>query len=353
LNRSSVNIALGLKSELLDLSDERWLAFASSRPEVSIFHHPAWTKLLAESYGYQPFIMAVSNSEDRILAGLPMIEMRSSLSGRSWVCLPFTDHCALLSSDYQYSGYLFDCLGRYYSERQLHRLEIRCEPPMPLDPPLRLLYVRHSMSLCPDLDAVASRFHDTHQKNIKVAQRKGLRIERGCSPEHMDAFYGLQLLTRQRKGIPVQPRSFFELLRTGLLENGLGFILLAYKDDECLAAAIFLHWQQTLTYKYSASSLEGRNLCPNNLILWSAIRWGCENGHTLLDMGRTDLANSGLRWFKTGWGAEEVPLYYYAFPSTVRNLGDSGSTRILRRLIRNSPSWVCRLSGELFYRYLG
>jgi hypothetical protein len=353
LNNKLANLLLDMKGTLLDLSDERWVAFASSQPQANIFHHPAWIRLLADSYGYHPFIITICNPDDQILAGLPMIEIRSRLSGQSWVSLPFTDHCWLLCSDPPSSEYLSSCLGNYYRERELHKLEMRCEFPILSDVQSNQLYVRHFINLCPDVEAVASRFHKTHLKNLKVAQKKGVRIERGSSQAHMDSFYRLQVLTRQRKGLPIQPRKFFELLTANLLENGLGFILLAYQGDVCLAGAVFLHWQQTLTYKYSASRPEGRNLCPGNLILSSAIRWGCENGYAVFDMGRTDLDNSGLRWFKKGWGAEEVPLCYSTLPPTVKHSGNDSLTMFIKTLIRKSPTWVCKFSGELFYKYLG
>ena len=340
-----------LKFFLLDLSDERWMAFATQQSQVNIFHHPAWARLLAESYGYHPFIVAVCNSEQQILAGLLMIETKGKLFGTRWVSLPFTDYCQPLYSDFQSFEYLSDRLGHYCNEKKIHKLEVRYE--LPTYPGSEYKYVRHLVNLCPDVNTVANRFHDTHLKNIKVAQKKSVRIERGCSQEHMDAFYRLQVLTRQRKGIPVQPRKFFGLLRADILDNGLGFILLAYRDDECLAGAVFLHWQHTLTYKYSASSPEGRNLCPNNLILWTAINWGCKNGYTIFDMGRTELDNSGLRWFKNGWGAEEMPLYYFTQPGVDKRSGNSRFMPLLKTLICKSPVWVCRLTGELFYRYSG
>ena len=353
MNNKSTNLPLDLKTVLLDLSDERWVAFALTQPQANIFHHPAWSKLLTDSYDYHPFIIAVCNQDDQILAGLPMIEMGSRLSRKSWVSLPFTDYCEPLYPDPKYSEYLSARLINYYNERNLSKIEIRCELPLHSDARSNLSYVRHSINLCPDVDTVMSRFHNTHLKNLKVAQKKGVHIERGSSHDNMDAFYRLHVLTRKRKGVPVQPRKFFELLSTNLLENKLGFILLAYQGIECLAGAVFLHWQKTLTYKYSASSPEGRNLCPNNLILWSAIRWGCENGYTIFDMGRTDLDNSGLRWFKKGWGAEEVPLYYSSLPPMVKHPGNGDSARIIKTLIRNSPTWVCKLAGELFYKHFG
>ena len=86
--------------------------------------------------------------------------------------------------------------------------------------------------------------------------------------------------------------------------------MLAYQGNQPLAAGLFLHWQQTLTYKYAASSDQVQSLRPNYLLTWTAIRWGCENGFRIFDFGRTDVADIGLRTFKSRWGAVELPLIY-------------------------------------------
>jgi hypothetical protein len=353
LNDKLLNAPLGMKSVFLDLADTRWITFASSQPEVNIFHHPAWTQLLADSYGNHPYIIAVCDQDNQIVAGLPILEVKNGLFGKRLVSLPFTDHCWLLSSNPHASEYLYECLCDYFHERKNQEIELRCGPPIPAIARTNSFFVRHFINLCPDLEAVAKRFHQTHLKNLKVAQKKGVHIERGVSQEYLDTFYHLQVLTRQRKGIPVQPRKFFELLRANLLEKGLGFISLAYQGNECLAGAVFLHWQKTLTYKYSASNSKGRNLCPNNMILWSAIRWGCENDYIVFDMGRTELDNSGLRWFKKGWGAEEVPLQYFTLGSVDNHNRNNNYKKIAKSLIRFFPTWVCRLTGEVLYRYFG
>ena len=92
---------------------------------------------------------------------------------------------------------------------------------------------------------------------------------------------------------------------------------------------------------------------PNNLLFWTAIRWGCENGDTLFDIGKTDLANTGLREFKSGWGAKEMPLAYSTLsPEPPRSI--TGKLMpILQKVIRNSPLWVCRAMGELLYKHFG
>jgi len=337
----------------LDLDDARWRALTATDPQAHVFHQPTWAKLLAECYGYRPFVIGVRSADNSIGAGLPAMEIGSLLTGRRWTSLPFTDHCAPLHYGAESLGCLADGLVHLSREQSTPRIELRCE--LPSQPGIRFYshQVLHMLPLCRDSDSVASRFHSTHRRNIKVAQKRGVHIERGEKREHLKAFYRLHLRTRRRQGIPIQPWRFFDLLGSSLIEKGLGFVLLAYKDDECLAAAVFLHWQRTLTYKYGASAEKGLDLRPNNLLFWTAILWGCDNGYTRFDMGRTDLDNTGLRAFKTGWGADEMPLTYSVIGSAPPALGPGRPTRIARTVIRNSPGWVCRVAGELLYKHFG
>ena len=138
-----------------------------------------------------------------------------------------------------------------------------------------------------------------------------------------------------------------------MIEPGLGYVSLAYMNNECVAADIFLHWQKTITYKYSAGMDTARDLRANYLLMWDAIRWGCESGFTWLDLGRSELSNTGLRTFKERWGAEETPLTYMALPTKPADLLQSRLMPPLHAVIRHSPAWVCQVIGELLYRYVG
>jgi lipid II:glycine glycyltransferase (peptidoglycan interpeptide bridge formation enzyme) len=153
--------------------------------------------------------------------------------------------------------------------------------------------------------------------------------------------------------MPAQPWSFFDLLGRRLLETGLGFALLALKDDQCLAGAVFLRWGETLTYKFGASSRTECALQPNYLLFDTAIRWGCDHHCTQLDLGRTDLANAGLRTFKDRWGAHEFPLAYSVMAPASNRHAAGPWLRNLSWFIRHSPPWVARISGEMLYRHFG
>jgi CelD/BcsL family acetyltransferase involved in cellulose biosynthesis len=334
---------------LLDLQDERWVALLTRAPQANIFHHPAWSDLLAQSYGYRPFVVAVADAAGRITAGLPMMEIRSALTGRRQVALPFTDHCSPL--------YVDEVALQQLTAELVGLSETAGAPPMTVRAALPGLpsyahYVLHTLRLSADPEEVAGRLHSTCRRNIQVAKKRGVRIERSDSLQGLAQFYRLHQRTRRRQGVPVQPWGFFARLGRDLLQRGLGFILLAYAGETCIAGAVFLHWGRTLTYKYGASAEEYLSLRPNNLLFWSAIQWACEHGFAVLDFGRTDLEQAGLRTFKASWGAEEQRLYYTNLSGAPPARAPALS-KALRVLIRNSPLWLGRIVGQGLYRHFG
>ena len=92
----------------MDPSDERWKAYVDSIPYANIFHHPAWIGLIAECYGYRPFVVAICDERGALTAGLPLMEIKSAFFGRRWVSLPFSDHCIPLSQDGNQQQKLFE-----------------------------------------------------------------------------------------------------------------------------------------------------------------------------------------------------------------------------------------------------
>jgi CelD/BcsL family acetyltransferase involved in cellulose biosynthesis len=348
---NSKRITPKIDSQFLHPLDRRWLEYVKLKPDATIFHHPTWLNLLKECYGYRPFIFALCDTTGEIKAGLPVIEIRN-LSRRRWVSLPFSDYCPPLFDDPESLAQITNDLTTLYQTGVVPNIEVRWDlPPHPLIQS-NVSYYLHTLKLDSDPQLVHRNFKRTHRQNISTAEERGVRIEWGREPNDLSHFYSMQLETRRRKGVPVQPRKFFELIGKEILGQGLGFILLAYKDNRCLAGGLFLHWQQTLTYKYAASSGEDQECRPNNLLSWIAMRWGCENGYSVFDLGRSEPENSGLRRFKCGWGAEESPLIYSSLSGKPAGNHNGKLKSIMGSVIRKSPSWVCRMTGEILYRYI-
>lgn len=332
--------------ELLPPEDPRWAAFAFQQPQANIFHHPAWLGLLADCYHRRAWIAACLDARGDIAAGVPLMEAGRWPGGQRWVSLPFSDHCIPLARSPEALQHLLAALRAAHQSRGLSALELRWDC---AGFQTRSAHVLHTIPLQDGLAVASQRVHSMHRRNARAAEKRGVCVDLDTSRAGMEAYYHLHLETRQRQGVPIQPRLFFELLSERLVERGLGFVLLARSEGRPLAGAVFLAWGATLTYKYGASTLDGLNLRPNDLIFWRALQWGCQNGFAALDLGRTDLENEGLREFKSRWGAQEQALVYSYVPAAPQQT----TSRWLpwaQFVIRRSPRWVCRAMGEVLYR---
>jgi hypothetical protein len=341
--------------KLLDPWDARWVTLIVTQPEATVFHHPAWTELLKMCYGYQPTLLASLGASGQPVAALPLMRIHSWLTGQRAVSVPFSDFCPPLTLDDASLADLIEELKSWRRQNKVPEIQIRWPLPCVDGVYPTETFAKHITRLDTESEKVYRSFGKTQvQQCIRKAEREGVSIGMSDKWEDLRLFYGLHLGTRRRLGIPIQPLRFFRLLWARLISQGFGFVLLAYKESQLLAGAVFLHWNRTLTYKYSASDPAYWKLRPNNLLLWHAIRWGCEHGYEVFDWGRTDLDNKGLREFKLGWGSEEQILHYSVLTDRPSKTWVAGKTRrLLTPLIQRSPTWVCRVLGELLYRHFG
>jgi hypothetical protein len=285
---------------------------------------------------------------ERPLGGVPVLEVKA-LGRPRWISLPFTDATSPLVVDAHAAGLERELSATMHAAR-VRRFEIRGTFPgrESVSTPVAL---SHVIRLGPDPDAVHARFRAQVRRNLQTAERAGLIVRRAETERDLvETFYRLQPQTRRRLGVPIQPRPWFRLLWRRILEPGLGFLTLAYDGRTPVAGGVFLTWNGRITNKYSASSTAGWGLRPNNAIFWDAIRFGCVEGFTDFDFGRTDSDADGLRRFKLGWGSIEQPLRYTFLGEQPRPRAHGGE--LAQRVIRRSPPVVTRVLGELLYRYV-
>jgi len=338
---------------LLDPKDPRWFDFVDSHPNANLFHHPAWMNLLQKCYGYSPRALAVFNDKGNICAGIPFMEVNSWLTRKRWISLPFSDHCMPLFDNQESLAQLVNWFNQAYSENRVSNIELRWK--FPDSPSLKIGpdYFRHIIPLNPDPEEVARKFKRTHKQNISTAENRGVRVESGNQLEHIKKYYQLQLETRRRHGVPAQPWHFFKEIVPILFNQGLGFVQLAYYDDECIAGIVFFHWHNSIIAKYAASKEDTLQLRPNNLLFWTGIEWACKHGYSSFDFGRTEASNTGLIRYKRGWGTIEEHLSYSSFSEKPISSQEGKIHHLIQSVIRKSPLWLCRISGEILYKHFG
>lgn len=332
-----------------------WAELVDAAPTAEIFHHPRWLGLLRDQYGYE-FSACCVRGEHGIEAALPLAHVASRLTGKRLVSLPFSDVCSPLlaaGAGLEALGALGDAVAGHAHERGLELTIHGAMPSIP-DGFVSERFVTHELALPGDPDEAERGASKSLRRGVAKARKEGLRAERRTDAGALDAFYRLHLRTRQRLGVPTQPKRFIGRFEN-LFTAGLGAVWLVLDGDEPVAAAVFLVHNGTVTYKYGASAAEALPKRPNNLLMLEAIRWGCEQGQSKFDFGRTDLDNEGLRRFKCSWGAEELPLSYTYLTRTEPAAAGEPSLRerLMTRTIQRSPAVVGRLAGEMLYRHVG
>jgi len=330
------------------IDDPQWLAFLKSQPQATAFHHPAWARALAETYGFRPLVLADAEAGGAIVAGLPLLDLGGS--HRKFASLPYTDYCPPLATSQFGLTRLTRELVEWRQARNLRELAVHGA--IATMPGVHLVSraVRHVLPLACSTEQLLARLKGGPvARAIRKARREGVHAELSRASDDLETFYALHLQTRRRLGVPVQPRRFLEMLWTHVITPGLGFVVLARLKGRPIAGALFLAWNGNLIYKFGASDHRYWELRPNNLVIWTALEWACQQDYRLLDLGRTDLDNQGLRDFKSRWGAREMPLVYAYLAARPPGSMPRLLTRGVARVIQSSPPIVCRAIGELLY----
>lgn len=330
-----------------------WDSLLDTHPDTCFFHSSAWARVLHETYGHEPvYFCDIENN--RLQGLLPLMEVRTPLLGTCGVSLPFTDVCPPIFSRRDMGWDPYEMAIRLGQTRGWKSLECRSRDHRWPGAVPSVAFYAHSIALDRTTENAFKAVKSTVRTAVKKAQASGLSIQFDQSAAAIPAFYRLQSLTRSRHGLPPQPRRFFESIGRHVLATGSGVIVSASLGRKPIAAAVFFYRGKQAFFKYGASDYRFQNLRPNNLVMWEAIKWLKERGITSLHLGRTSLANTGLRRFKLGFGADEERLDYFKYAFPARNFVSSAdrAQTCFNSLFRLLPLPLLRFSGALLYPHI-
>ena len=267
--------------------------------------------------------------------------MRSLLTGTRLVSLPFSDHCQPLSAPEE----LFQALPETCRREKLKYVELR-----PLTPPdtSQLIssqkYYYHVLDLRPALNDILSKFHaNCVRRKIRRAEKENLTADAGRSDALIEDFYALQVTTRQRLGLPPQPRQWFRNLMAEMGEKAT--IRIARTYGRPIAAILTLRHKRTAVYKYGCSLVSDNNRGGMQLLLWKAIEEAKLQGMEEMDLGRCDIEDTGLAEFKERWGAEKREMSYFRYPAQPHQASRRST------LMASLPKPILIAAGRLLYRH--
>jgi len=330
-----------------------WDTKVQSHPHYSFFHGAAWAKVLQDTYGFTPlYLTNGAAGQDQSL--LPVMEVRSWLTGRRGVGLPFTDDSRPLCGGADAFPKLFSKAVEEGRKRGWKSLECRGGREGLENATPSLAFYGHYVALDVDEARLFAHLDSSARRAVRKAEKSGVTTEISRGAEAMRTFYRLQCRTRKKHGLPPQPFAFFRNIQKHILSQNLGIVVTASHQGRPIAASVYFQLGERAIYKFGASDERFQEFRGTNLVMWEAIKWHAAHGARSLHLGRTSLANDGLRRSKLGWGAREERIEYVKYDLRAdRFVADHDETSGWHtRVFRRMPGPLARLAGALLYRHI-
>src|SRR5262245_35388440 len=339
------------------LSDPRWQRFVQKHPGAGVFHSRPWLEALHDTYGYEPVAYAVIGPDQELVSGIPFCKIRSFVTGRRLVSLPFSDHCQPLVENAEELMALLAAAQDDVRREGFKYLELRplhlAEQELVL---ARLSKSSEAVVRCCDLARSRPEIVGGFHKSCILRRIRGghanLVCEEGRSEFLLGKFYRLLVFTRRRLQLPPQPLAWFRNL-VDRLGDALTIRVLS-TEGVPIASTLTLTFKRVVTYKYSCSNPQFNSLGGTIHLIWGIIQDAMQAGATELDWGKSDLDTPGLIVFKDHWGAAKSPLTFYRYPASVMTCAQNPAVvAASKRLLRAFPDPVFTAVGGFLYRHVG
>ena len=341
--------------EINPLRDPRWQELVENHSQASVFHDTSWLKSLQDAYGYEPVVISTCPPPDPLTNGLVFCRVKSWLTGWRCVSLPFSDHCDPLLEGREQWDELLLYMREMVDGAKWKYIELR---PTELQPTQGSYYSRdthyylHRLNLQKSNQELFRSFHkDCVQRKIRRAERESLSYDEGNSEELLNKFYHLLVKTRKRHALPPQPLVWFQSLLANF-GNRIK-IRVASKGDMPVASILTLTHKQSMIYKYGCSDAEFNKFGGMAFLFWKAIEEATGLGLKDLDLGRTEMSNTGLITFKEHWGATRQSIDYWRYPYSPTPVKTPLKEKALRKIFALSTEYPLTMAGKLFYRHIG
>lgn len=163
-------------------------------------------------------------------------------------------------------------------------------------------------------DEIMKNMKQKTRYNIKLAERKGVVIKEESNEKGLKKFMKLYFDTCRRQKYFGHDENYHKVIWKHL-KNNIAHILIAYYNNEPLAAFELFKLNKTLYYPYGGTSTEHRNVMAANLLMWEAIKLGRKLGAEKFDMWNSlspehkgNQTWEGFTRFKEGYGGEHMHM---------------------------------------------
>ncbi len=190
------------------------------------------------------------------------------------------------------------------------------------------------ISLETDEETLLAGMKQKTRYNIRLAAKKGVVVR---PTEDVKGFYEMMLTTGNRDGFVLHSLEYYQKVFDIFAPSGKCVLLAAYFEDTPLAYLMLFLSGSRSWYFYGASDNSQRNLMPNYLLQWEAMRWAKAHGAAEYDQ----------------WGIPDADEEELEANFSDRSDGLWGVYRFKRgfggRVVRSSPAFI-KIYKPLLYK---
>lgn len=297
-----------------DFSAEEWHSCLEKSGQATVYHTLGWRSILAEVFGYKTSYAVCRNSSGDICAALPLVLVKSWITGNRVVSLPLSQYGGPLVTDPEAMKCVTDHLRGFLEKgftyvrlKSRHRLNLTTGP----DVSVSNYFTRCVITLKSHTeDEVWSSIKKKVRHDVRSAFDSGVAVELVDSAYEYDRLIEMMFQTCKKHGVPpYPPRLLKEINRTFVPKLARTFV--ARRDSKIIGAIILFLMNNEAIYAYSFSDSENLKYHPNHALIWTAIKWSLQNGISVFDLGTSSPLDNKLLEFKRRWGAHEIGLNDY------------------------------------------
>ena len=326
-----------------------WDEFVRRHPDASIYHLSDWARILKRAFGYVTKSLAIREGDGRIVAVVPLFEVRAFAS-RRLVAVPFRDRGGVLGTSPESERAAYIAARKAVSDTGASSVVLKSCTAVNEDMARAegfsvSKYWVHSVMPLRKGD-LWKRVGKKNRNMVRQGEKHGLTFEWRRGPEHTEVWHQLHRATQSRLGVPVFPRVLFE----AMLDEGREWarFLVILSPEGPVAGGLFFDFAGCYVYGYSASTSLGQEVRANDLMLFEALREAERSGAHSFDFGSDSPKQESLLAFKQKWGALQSLTTVLSIPGSNEERNDSSAglyslARGVGRLLP-APLWAALTS---------
>jgi FemAB-related protein (PEP-CTERM system-associated) len=294
-----------------DGDDSAVEAYLADHPAASIWHRPAVSTFIENTYGHSARYLIALDDKDSVVGVLPLVQLKSRLFGNFLVAMPYFNYGGVLADNREIALNLIAQADQWRQEINARHLELRFCQDNNLGLPQKTDKVGFWLPLPDNIDDLWNSFQPKVRAQIRRGQREMTELVI-AGPELLDEFYRVFSVNMRDLGTPVYGKDFFSNLLQAL--KGQAWLVVARREGRAVGCAFLTGYHGRMEIPWASTLRRYNHTSINMSMYWKILEFAVQQGFSVFDFGRCS-QDAGTYRFKQQWGAQPLKLYWdYVLP---------------------------------------